>query len=308
VGAGSLIAQPIAVTSKRWIDKFHNSKLRVSLLKGTEPIKRYYAGGFDARIQQAIQEVAANSAVSQDVATKVQARLRASRLKLLRISLIAGAIGLGPHLAVIPLEVIFHRGYSFLSGDQVIGDGITNSVMLWEFAIVNFLMSYYSWRKINRLGRLAAQLINCLECGLGHASNPTDFNNRDRFAASLQRLATGYFTAFRQSSGPRYFKNQVHSTARICRDDVLSLLPSLVTADSVEISRINCDLTRLLIRSQLGYWYQTKDIGRPGIIVPKREVIRASLNAFIADRSIQVAVIAMFTALLSAIMPVILKH
>jgi hypothetical protein len=88
----------------------------------------------------------------------------------------------------------------------------------------------------------------------------------------------------------------------------LSLSPALVTADRDGIAEINRDLARLLIRSQLGYWYQTEDIVKRGAVIPRREAMLISIVTFIKDRSIQVAFIALIAALVAAILPIILTR
>ena len=270
---------------------------------------RYYSGALDEDVQRIIRDTAMSAVVSQGVIEKLQARLHLARRKYLRMISISLLVGFFPHLAALLLAPFTGEVNSFLYGHQIIGPGVTNSTFLWEVALVLFIVGYFYWRRENGLAYIGDCLVKAISCGLKYYAQPTNANARDEFARSIQLAAIRYKIVFRRSvRRPYLFAAHVRSVARGCRNDILSLIPALVTANCNEIAAINCDLTRLVIRSQTGYWHQTRDIVRSIPVIPRREAMLVSLLTFVKDRSIQVAVIAFIASIIGSVMPIILNH
>jgi hypothetical protein len=299
----------IAGPHKRAVRAFYNlaNGAGIQLSKIMGDIRKYAAGDLSDEVQKAIHDAAMNPTVSQDVIARTQSGISAARTKYIRLVLISSAIGICPHLAAPLLGIFTSRGYLLVSGHEIAGPGVTNAVVFCEAAAVYFLTMYFPWRRDNGLGYIASYLTRSLQCGLEHHNDPTNIEFRDRFAASIQQAATRYATIFKRSSGrPRFFAARVRSVARGCRNDILSLIPPLVTADRDEIAAINCNLARLVIRSQTGYWHQTEDIVKQGAVVPRRDTILISVLTFIKDRSVQAALILSIGALIGTIITVVL--
>lgn len=281
----------------------------VNLSRFAEGIRRYSDGVLGETVQEAIHDAAMNPRLSQDVIAKAQSRLSVARKKYLRLVLISGGIAILPQLVVPLLAALTNRKYWLLSGHQIAGPGATNALFIWEASAAYFCTRYFYWRSANRLGYIADYLARSLQHGLEYYSDPTNIEFRDQFAGSIQRAATRYATVFKRSTRhPRFFAVHVRSVARGCRNDILSLIPALVTANCDEIAAINRDLARLMIRSQTGYWHETKDIVKHGAVVPKRDAVQISILTFIKDRSIQVAFMALIAALIGTTVPSILSH
>lgn len=85
----------------------------------------------------------------------------------------------------------------------------------------------------------------------------------------------------------------------------MTLVPGLVTASRQEVSDTTADLARLLIRTQTGYWYQTKDIARPGTRIPRRYTAGVWLVSFIRETAVQVSIIAAIATIVGAVVAVI---
>ncbi len=298
----------IAKPYRRAARTYYNltNKVRTQLSRATEGIKRYFAGYLAEDVQKTIHDAAMNSMVSQDVIAKAQSRISAARKKYVRLGLISAAIGILPHLAAPLLGIFTSRGYLLVSGHELAGPGVTNALAFWEVAGSCFLAQYFLWRRDNGLGYIADYLTRSLQCGLQHYSDPTNPELRDKFAMSIQQAATRYVTIFKYSArGPHFFAVHVRTVAKGCRNDILSMIPALVTANRDEIAVINCNLARLVIRSQTGYWHQTDDIGRHGAVVPRRDAMRISVLTFIKDRAIQVALIALVTSVIASVIAAI---
>jgi hypothetical protein len=286
----------------------NETRSEVSHLKAN--LKRYFGGDLDGEIADLIRNVAMNPTVSQDVITLVQSRMGIARKKYLRLVLTTGSIGLLPHLVALLLLPFTNRPFMFLLGYQLAGreTDITNSLFFWILAASFWIQAYSTWRSNNGLGYIGNRLIKALRCGLAYFANPTDSSLRDEMAASLQRVAAGYSVVFRRSiKGPRFYTKHIRSVARGCRNDILGLVLAVATADRGEVSTINGNLARLIIRSQTGYWYQTEDLVKAGGVVAKSDSIKITVLTFLKDRSIQVALIALMGVIISAFFaPIIL--
>jgi hypothetical protein len=205
------------------------------------------------------------------------------------------------------LSPLFPRPiYTLLNSNNLNGIDTGNipsiCVFLWLVAAGAFLGLWYVWREDCRDSYIADYLIRSLEIGLIYSAAPTNQHVRDRLAISIQRAAIRYSTAYRKSNSTSFFAAQVRTQAKSCRNDIISIVPALVTADRNEIEAINADLARLLIRSQTGYWYQTRDIARHETAVPRWNAIRISIASFIRDRSVQVAMLALLATIIAAVL------
>lgn len=285
------------------------NRARAQCSMAAEGIKGYFAGDLVEDVKKAIHDAAMNPTVSEDVIAKAQSRISVARKKLVVLGLISAAIGILPHIAAILWGIFASRGRLPVSGHELMGADITNGFAFWEVAGAYFCTSYFYWRRDNRLGYIAGYLIRSLQCGLQFYGDSTNTELRDKFAICIELAATRYAVIFKYSAGrPHLFAVRVRTAARTCRNDILSMIPNLVTADCDEIQAINCDLARLVIRSQTGYWYQTNDIGSRGAVVPRRDAMRISVLTFIKDRAIQVALIALAASLIGTVVPVVLQH
>lgn len=183
-----------------------------------------------------------------------------------------------------------------------------------------FMMANWDWRARYRDYYSASYLIRALEFGLRYhealADDRLRYNDRlryydrlrDGFAESIQRSAVRYPMVYKRSISTRCFAGQVRARAKSCRNDIMSLIPSLVTASRSEVGAINDDLARLIIRSQTGYWYQTGDIVRREMPLPRKDAVKISVTSFIGDRSIQVAMLALTATLIAAILTTLLPR
>jgi hypothetical protein len=220
---------------------------------------------------------------------------------------------IAPHLLASLLGVFTSKAYLLVSGHEIFGPGARNQLAFTGVAAFYLLQAYGFCRVKNYLGYIAGHLVKCLDCGLKYYADPTNFELRDQFAASIERTAVKYAVTFKRSSGySRLIASHLRQVARGCRNDILRLVPALATADCDGIAVINRDLARLIIRSQLGYWHQTSDIAKHGVVVPRRESLRISILTFIKDRSIQVALIALTAGIVAAfigpILTALLRH
>lgn len=253
-------------------------------------------------IQEMIHKVAMNPGVSREVIDLVKSGVFAAHTEYLKLSRTSIIIALVPILLglISPFVRPFtETGYLLLTGDGF----LPNPFWLWEIAVAYYALKYFDWRRSNASAYVADYLTRALRAGLDYRNDPTDFDLRDTFAGNIQRAAIRYATIYRKAEGHRtiFFAAQVRSTAKRCRDDIISLIPGLVTADQEEIENINSDLARLIIRSQTGYWHQTSDLARHGAPMPKRSAIGIATASFIRDRSIQVAIIALVSALIGTV-------
>ena len=279
------------------------------LAHSLDSVRAHFAGKLSVDIQQLIHDTAMNPDVSQDVIAKTEARLSTTRKKYLRLVVISGALLTVPHLVAAILGSFTSWGYSIVSGHEILGAGVKNAQFFTTVAVAYFIVGHYKWRQDHGPGYLANCLVSSLSCGLEYYHDSTNTELRDKLAASIERSATRYSAVFKRSSGSsRLLTSRLRRKARDCRNNVLSLIPLLVTADCDGIADINRDLARLLIRSQLGYWYQTNDLAKQGTVLPRRDAMRISVISFIKDRSIQVAFIALLAVLIASVMPIILSH
>jgi hypothetical protein len=291
----SILRPPEKVT--RGLSYFVSSGNNAKLSRSLSGIKSFLAADLDADVQDLIYE------------TKTQARLSTARKKYLRFSITSLAILFLPHLIAAFLGLFTSWGYLIVSGHEIAGPSVKNALFFTEAAAAYFIWQRSSWRKSNGLAYVADCLAMSLASGLAYQKDSTNAALRDSFAASIKLSATRYAAVFKRSSGrSRLFNARLRRQAKCCRNDILSLSPALVTADRDGIAEINRDLARLLIRSQLGYWYQTEDIVKRGAVIPRREAMLISIVTFIKDRSIQVAFIALIAALVAAILPIILTR
>jgi hypothetical protein len=177
-------------------------------------------------------------------------------------------------------------------------EGFTIIIIL-EWTILDFLHWRIKWGD----AYVASYLIRALEFGLIFENNITDRHMRDAYAASIQRAATRFPIAYRKSAyASAFFASRVRRQAKMCRNDMLSLIPGLVTANNEEVKQVNADLARVLIRTQLGLWHQTGDIARPTTFVPLRYATWLAIGSFFREKSIQVAVIAFLGTIITGVL------
>jgi hypothetical protein len=276
------------------------STIRAEILDVLAEIRKYRAAELAGDVEKLIHDVAMDAEVSDRVIAKIKSELPVCRGKFYRISvrLIVMWCSLLPLLFIIHLLFRTH-----LTAGAV-------SAGLWIAVIVTieiYILSYFDWRSEYRESYIANFLIRSLEFGLRYQSTLTDERLRDGFALMIQRTAFRYSVIYKKSDSTRFFAAQVRQQAKRCRNDIMSLVPGLVVAGRDEIEAVNSDLTRLLIRTQTGYWYQTSDIARHATPMPRRNAARISLASFASDRSIQVAFIALAATVIAAIIA-LLKH
>ena len=269
---------------------------RAEFLDVLAEIRKYRAAELPEDIEEIIHDVAMNSDISGRVIAKMKSQLPACRGKFYRIS-VRLALML---LSLLPLLSMVHHFFGAHIADEGLLIGIIVSFQL-------YIMGYFDWRSEYRDSYIANFLIRSLEFGLRYQSTLTDERLRDGLALMIQRTAFRYSIIYKKSDSTRFFAAQVRRQAKKCRNDIMSLVPGLVVAGRAEIEAINADLTRLLIRTQTGYWHQTSDIARHGMPTPRKNAIRISLASFAADRSIQVAFIALTATIIAAVI-VFVKH
>jgi hypothetical protein len=270
------------------------SSLREEFAQLIAEIRNYRSPELPEDVQRIIHDVAMDSEVSAKVIAKISAELPACRRKYYRIS----ARLLVTWLALIPLSSLAQVLLSGHVSSRVVTD-VWGAIAL--LAVEAFILEYFDWRAEYRDSYMANFLIRTLEFGLRYQSTLTDERFRDGLATMIQRTAIRYSIVYKRSNSTRFFAAQVRRQAKSCRNDLMSLVPGLVVARQPEIRIINENLARLLIRTQTGYWYETSDIARHGMPMPRRNAIRISLAAFIKDRSIQVAFIALAATIIAAI-------
>jgi hypothetical protein len=292
------------------VSNFVSSSSNTRFSRYLSKARSFFAADLDDDVRGVIYETAMNDSVSQEVIIQTQARLSVARKKYLRFSVASLAILFVPHLIALVLSLFTSWGYLLISGHEIAGPSVKNALFFTEIAAVYFIAQRSSWRKVNGLASLADCLTRSLASGLAYQRDPANVDLRDSFAASIELSATRYASVFKRvsSNSSHLLAVRVRQRAKCCRNDILSLIPALVTADSDCVAEINRNLARLLIRSQLGYWYQTDDIVKRDAIMPLRDEMRISVTTFIKDRSIQVAFIALLAALAAAILPVVLSR
>jgi len=286
--------------------------VREEIVEVLTEFQSYRAGGLPDDVEKEIHGVAANPEVSKQVIAKIRSEVpvaHKSYLRIWRSSLICFFL---PIFAVW-LSPLFPRPiHTLLTSDSLNGVdtwGIPSvCVFLWLVAAGAFLALWFTWRQDHHDAYIADYLIRALEIGLIYLAAPTSDQARDRLATSIQRAAIRYSAAYRRSESTAFFTAQVRAQAKNCRNDIISIVPTLVTANRDEIDMINADLARLLIRSQTGYWHQTHDIARHGTPLRRWNSIRISIASFIGDRSIQVAMLAVFAAIVAAVIGTLIPH
>lgn len=276
-------------------------------LSQLEPISSWLHGRFSPKVRDAIVHVAANEEISDKVIDTTESRLRSMRRDLIRIYLISLLI------IQIPIRTLaFVDRRDILSNDDWFGDGLSNISGIWIIGGSYFFVHLSKWRQKHRLGRAAADLIRALEHGFTVKDDVTDSQKREAYATSIQIAARTYRNAFKHSSGTGFFNSQVKAIAKVASIRIMGLIPGVVTADAADIDAINDDLTRLIIRSQTGYWHQTEDIERHGAPLARSAKVRLAIASFIKDRAIQVATISLLGILIGAfvtsVLPMLLKH
>jgi hypothetical protein len=257
-----------------------------------ELFQRYRTANLAENVQEKIHSVAMNRTLSQQIVTQIKSGLRITHREYLRICATCAIIFLLPFLASLLVGLALGERYSNLMYGGV--------CLFWLVAAELFMFQYFAWRREHGDTYIADYLTRALEIGLEYQNNSSNAYLRDTFAESIQGVAIRYFVIFRESASTRFFGAQVRSRAKSCRNDIVSLIPGLVTAGETEIEAINSDLARLVIRSQTGYWYQTSDIARQGMPIPRRDAIWISFASSVRDRSIQVALIALTATLIAA--------
>ena len=245
-----------------------------------EAIRKYRAAQLPDNVQDKIHSVAMNAAVSQQVIAQIESGLQEAHTKFARIYTTCAAMVLVSFAVSNLMDLI--PGILDLNWNFLL-------LLAWVLAVELYIIRYFEWRSYYDQTYIADYLARALEFGLMYQDEPTDTYLRDKFAQGIQGAAIRYSVIFRRSGSTRFFAEQVRATARSCRNDIISLIPGLVTADDTEIEAINSDLARLIIRSQTGYWYQTSDIARQGTPIPWRYAAWISSLSFIRNRSIQIA-------------------
>jgi hypothetical protein len=268
---------------------------RSELSAAKDDLRRYWNGRIRDDVKELIHSIAADRAVSDSMIEDLQPRLKKMRRSLVRIALISYSI------AALPIFTLTITGNEkYLEGKGFVGGGLPNAFFLWEIAVMSFLARYWIWRREHGSTCAASYLLAAVERGIQLHGASTDSESRDIFAKAIQDAAIKYHVAYRRTQSSRYFAAQVRGAARQCRDDIISMMPGLVTAKAPEIEAVNADLVRLVIRSQTGYWHQTASVARPRAPVTRPNKIRLLLRDFARDRAIQVAIIALITSLLTA--------
>ena len=226
-----------------------------------EAIRKYRAAQLPDNVQDKIHRVAINAAVSQQVIAQIESGLQEAHTKFTKIYTTSAAMVLVPFAVSNLMDLmpgILDLNWNFLLP------------LAWILAAELYIIRYFVWRRDYGQTYIADYLARALEFGLMYQDEPTDTYLRDKFALGIQGAAIRYSVIFRRSGSTRFFAEQVRATARSCRNDIISLIPGLVTAGDTEIEAINSDIARLIIRSQTGYWYQTSDIARQGMPIPWR--------------------------------------
>jgi hypothetical protein len=250
-------------------------------------IRRYRAAEISIEIDELIHGVAANSEISTRVVRKIRREAPCANEELFRIARRAV-------LLVVVLSPLLSRIPS-------VGNWLTALAIIatLEWTTLDCL----NWRTKWRDAYLASYIIRALEFGLIFQGDVTDHNIRDGFAASIQRAATRFPILYKGSTdSTAFFSGQIRRQAERCRNDIFSLIPCLVTAGQEETRKVNADLARVLIRTQLGFWHQTADISRPANFMPLRYVIWPSLGSFFNDKSVRTAIL---VAIIAALVPFI---
>jgi hypothetical protein len=260
-------------------------------------IRRYRACELPENVKNIICAVAMNSEVSKKVLDKLKSELPVSHKEYFRIHVIFWTVLLV--FVISPLLTQFIP----------IKQSYVNELMLLALVanFTFFILRYLDWRTERRDPYIADFLIRTLEFGLRYQYASADERLRDGLALMIQRTAARYAIVYKRSDSSRFFAAQVRRQARDCRNDIMTLIPGLVTAGQFEIKNINENLTRLLIRTQTGYWHQTEDIAKEGMPMRRGDAIRISLASFIEDRPIQVAFIGFVAAIVTATIGLI-KH
>lgn len=261
-----------------------------------ESIQTYRAAQLPDNVETKIHSVAMNAAISQQVVSQIQCGLREAHTRYTRFCTSCAIMILLPFL--IDTLIVLVPGAPNLNYNLLL-------FCVWIIAIELYILRYYEWRGNYALTYIADYLARALEIGLMYQDEPTNTYLRDKFAQSIQGAAIRYSVIFRRSDSTRFFAVQVRAKARSCRNDIISLIPGLVAIDDNKIAEINSDLARLLIRSQTGYWYQTSDIVRQGMPIPKRYAAWISSASFVRNRSIQIALMAAVATLGAALITAI---
>lgn len=275
-------------------------------------LRKYRAALIAENVEQLIHVTAANPEVSQQVITKVQSEVREARRVFFRICSTSVIIPLAVLLINGTADLITRNIFHVPWNDNYLGSRsdifeLTSIFVLLATAAL-FAVRCFVWRENYTNPWVADCLIRTLEAGLIYQGAPTDSRLRDSFAISLQQAAIIYYVSFKGSSSSGFFAVQVRSQARNCRNDIMSMVPGLVTADQEEIAAINSNLARLLIRSQTGYWHQTNDIAKKGAPAPRRDAIQISLSSFFKERPVQLAILAVTGTLAATIISAIVAH
>jgi len=268
---------------------------RERISKTIVDFQKYRAARLAENVEKLIHVVAMDPAVSLQVTAKLKSELPAAHREFSNLCAVVSAAYLLSLLASGYLSAYLGSPWFVL-------------FVCLMLTVEYFILGYYRWRYRYTDAYIADYLIRALEIGLIYRDTPKDARLRDLFAASIQRVAIKYCTTFKRSASTRFFAAQVRSQARNCRNDIVSLMPGLVTARQNEIDSINSDLVRLLIRTQTGYWYQTRDITRHGMAIPRRSAFSIGLRSAFTDRPIQVALISTTGTLLVSIIGSVISH
>jgi hypothetical protein len=256
-------------------------------------IQCYRAAEIPIEIDQLIHGVAVNSEISTRVVRKIRGEAPRANEELFRIT----------RRAILLIVVFFPP----LSRIPSVGNWMTvlAVILTLEWAALGWL----SWRIRWRDAYIASYIIRALEFGLIFQGDVTDHEIRDGFAASIQRVATRFPILYKGSTdSTAFFAGHIRRQAKRCRNDIFSLIPCLITANQEETQKVNADLARVLVRTQLGFWHQTDDISRPASFMPLRYAILPSLGSLFSDKSVRIAILVTIIPSLFSFASLILTH
>lgn len=265
--------------------------------KAATAIRAYFSGDIPDAVRNLIYEIANNDIIAETVAVNTKNRRRNMRRAFMRLSITSLLV------AEVPIQGLRIIGQGdYLEGRQLVGD-LSNWLAIWEFAMTMFIVRYFSWRRTHHLGYIASQLVAAIQAGMEFCEDPMSSHLRDQYASIVQATAKRYRISFKYvSNSTSFFASQVRATARACRDDILSMVPSIVRATPDDIRAMNGDLARLIIRSQTGYWHQTADLRRAQAPMRGRDRIRVAITGTLSDRAIQTALIGVIAAMVTVLL------
>jgi hypothetical protein len=219
---------------------------------------------------------------------------------------------LGSVLGTLSLFAIFY----YTPRTFRVSADISSLISYFGAPCVMIAWQYFGFRKLELWiagqgeAYVALRIFWALELGIWYYSeyeslSPAQHRQiKDLFAIRIQRMASAWFTVYREAKSTSFFKSQVRLQAKHSRNDIMTLVPGLVTASRQDVSAATTDLARLLIRTQTGYWYQTDDIARQGTRIPRRYTAGVWLASVVRETAVQVGMIAAFATIVAAVVAV----